>query len=91
MPAGNKPSARFPELEPINHVLRSPPLTPEEHLAHVRALGKKIEAYVDFVCSVGGPNRASEEAREKAVRAFYERLHVMEQELRRIHDAFQLQ
>jgi hypothetical protein len=91
MPAGNKPSARFPELEPINHLLRSPPITTEDYLVHVRALGSKIEGYIKFICAVSGPNRASEEAREKAVRAFYERLHVLEQELRRVHDAFQLQ
>jgi hypothetical protein len=87
----NRPPARFPELDPINHLLRSPPMTTEDHLTHVRALGKKIEGYIDSICSAGGPNRASEEARDKAVRTFYERLHVLEQELRRVHDEFQLQ
>lgn len=91
MPAGNKPSARFPELEPINHLLRSPPVTMEDRLAHVRALGKKIDGYIQSICAAGGPSGSSEEVREKAVRAFYERLHFLEQELRQIHDAFQLQ
>ena len=89
MPAGNKPSAAFPDLELINP--RLPPITTEDYLVHVRALGSKIEGYIKFICATGGPNRASEEATEKAVRAFYERLHVLEHELRRIHDAFQLQ
>jgi hypothetical protein len=91
MPERNRPAPRFPELEPINHLLRSPPMTTEEHLTHVRALGKKIEGYIDSICSAVGPNRASEEVRNKAVRAFYERVHALEQELRRIHDEFQLQ
>ncbi len=86
-----KLAPHFPELDPIDHLLRIPAVTTQEQQIHVQALGKKIEAYILSICAAGGPNRASGEVRDKAVRAFYECVLAAERELRRIHDDFQLQ
>jgi len=54
-------------------------------------LGQRIAAYVQFMCQVGNPNGASADAKEKAVEAFYEQMVVLERQLGRIHEDFQLE
>jgi len=69
----------------------TPPWTTEERQQRIAAMGLRITEYIQFMCTVGNPKAASSEAREKAVTAFYEHMIVVERQLRRIHDDFQLE
>jgi hypothetical protein len=87
----SRPSSTFPDLEPITELLRTPPTTPEERLAHIRALGQRIAGYVSFMCGVDRLTSTSREVKEKAITVFYERLVVVDQELGRIQENLQLE
>jgi hypothetical protein len=67
-----------------------PPWTMEERLERIRALGQRIDAYVRFMCQVGGLGGTSAEAKEHAVTAFYERLVVAEGQLGRVQEDLRL-
>lgn len=78
-----------------NELLAGPWITPawtmEERLHRIECLGRKIGAYVDFMCQVEGLDGVSAEAKERAVTAFYERMVLVEQQLSRIQEHFRLQ
>jgi hypothetical protein len=74
----------FPELDPLADLLRTPPLTTDERLLHIRALGQRLMGYVKFMCAVGSLSNSSTEAKQAAVAAFHERLVTLERELGRI-------
>jgi hypothetical protein len=86
----SRPAPTFPELEPITELLRTRPVTMEERLAHIRALGQRLESHIRFMCAVGKLSGSSASAKEQAVAIFYERLLFMEQELGRIKEELQL-
>ncbi len=86
----SRPAATFPDLEPITELLRSRPVSMEDRLAHIRALGQRLDSHVRFMCAVGKLSGSSEAAKEQAVTIFYERLLFMEQELGRIKEELQL-
>jgi hypothetical protein len=87
----SRPPSTFPDLEPINELLRTPPTNTEERLVHIRALGQRVKGYVQFMCAVHRLCGSSAEVKEKAVAAFYERLAFLEQELGRIQEKLQLE
>ena len=87
----SRPPSTFPDLEPINELLRTPPENTEERLVHIRALGQRVKGYVQFMCKVNRLSGSSEEVKEKAVTIFYERLLLLEQELGRIQEKLQLE
>ena len=68
----------FPELDPLNTLLRTPPLNTEDRLMHIRALGQRINGYVRFMCAVGTLESCSGEAKQKAVTVFYDCLVTLE-------------
>jgi hypothetical protein len=68
-----------------------PPMTMESRLVRIQALGQRIAEHVQFIGAVGELAGTSEEAKQKTVALFYERLLVMEQELARIHENLQLE
>jgi hypothetical protein len=68
----------------------TPPWTLAEHLQRIEALGQRINGYVQFMCQVGSLNGTSAEAKERSVTAFYERMVIVERQLRCIQDALQL-
>jgi hypothetical protein len=74
----------FPELEPINELLRKPPLTTEDRLMHIQALGQRIEGYIKFMCAVGSLDGSSLELKQTEVAAFYDCLVILEPPLGRI-------
>jgi hypothetical protein len=55
-------------------------------LQGIEALGRRISNCIHFMCQVGSLDGSSAEAKEKAVAAFYERMVVVERQLRRIQD-----
>jgi hypothetical protein len=86
----SRPAPTFPELEPVTELLRTRPITQEDRLAHIRALGQRLDSHIRFMCAVGKLSGSSEAAKEQAVVIFYERLLFMEQELGRIKEELQL-
>jgi hypothetical protein len=68
----------------------TPPWTTEERLQHIEAMMQRVNGYVKFMCQVSTPNAASPEEKEKAVMAFHDQMVVLEHQLARIHDEFQL-
>jgi len=68
----------------------TPPWTMEEGLRRIGAMGKQVDGYVQFMCNVGGLNGTCPEAKERAVKAFCERLVVMVRQLRKIREDLEL-
>jgi hypothetical protein len=66
------------------------PLTREDRLQRIAALGERVAAYVRLMGEVGGLGGSSEEMKERAVAAFYERMVLVESQLRRIQDDLRL-
>ena len=91
-----KPKAASQPIAPASERARQarpwpmPPWTTEEHQQRIAWLSQRINSYVAFMCRVGNLDGTSAEAKDKAVAAFYEQLVVVERELGRIHDGFQL-
>ena len=79
---GDGPWARF--------LKEAPPLTTEEGLLRIAALGKQVAAHVEFMCGVGNLSGTSAEAKDVAVAAFCERLTALERELARIQEELRL-
>ena len=67
-----------------------PPLTTEQRLQHIEALGQRIAGYVRFMGQVGGLNGTSAEMKDRAVAAFYERMALAESQLGRIQEDLRL-
>ena len=87
----SRPASTFPDLEPLNDLLRTPPTSTQERIVHIRALGHRIEGYIKYMCAADRVGISSAEVRDKAVAIFYERLAFLEQELSRIHEKLQLE
>lgn len=68
-----------------------PPCTTEERLERIESMGRRIAGYVQFMCQAGNANGASADAKEKAVRSFYEQMVILERQLGRIQEDFQLE
>ena len=68
----------------------TPPWTLEERVRHIEAMGQRIDGFIRFMCQAPTMTGASGEAKERAVKAFYERLVIVETQLGRIHDELRL-
>ena len=86
----SRPPSTFPDLEPINELLRTPPTNTEERLVHIRALGQRVKGYVQFMCAVQKMNGTCAEAKQRSVAQFYDRLVLLDRELCRIQEELQL-
>ena len=67
------------------------PLTLEDRLLRIAALGQRVSNYVQLMCQVGALAGTSNEAKERAVTAFYEGMIAVERKLGRIHENFRLE
>jgi hypothetical protein len=85
-----KTTGVHPNWESPNDLLRNIPLTTEDRIAHIQALGQRVTSYVKYMCAVSSITGSSAEAKERAVEVFYQRLAALEQELGRIHDGLLL-
>jgi hypothetical protein len=72
-------------------VLQAPVWTTRERLERIQAMSQRINGYVQFLCEVGERNGTSSESKERVVVAFYERMVVLEHQLGRIQEDFQLE
>jgi hypothetical protein len=68
----------------------TPPVTTEERLNCIEALGKRILEHVRFMCAVEKMTGTSREAKDQAVILFYERLRSFELELNRVQEGLRL-
>lgn len=69
----------------------APPLTTEDKLEHIRALGKRVEEHVRFMSKVANLHGVSAEAKTRAVALFYQRLALTESELAEVANNLQLE
>jgi hypothetical protein len=65
---------------------RTPPATIEDCLTRIRALGRRVDGHVEFMCDSGKMPSASAEAKQRAAVAFYERLRALERILGQIRE-----
>ncbi len=75
-----------PESEPPPEDWRTPPATPEDCLTRIRALGRRVEAHIEFICEAGNLPSNSSEAKQRAATACYERLRALERALSTIRE-----
>jgi hypothetical protein len=78
------------EAEPLPEGWHTPPVTKEECLERIRTLGQRVVNCVRFMNGIDTVRGTSEESRQRALIAFYERLLIFERELGRIQEELQL-
>src|SRR5262245_40712906 len=71
----------FPDLEPLNDLLRTPPRTTEDRLLHIAALGRRIQQYIRFMGAIRNMGGSSIEAKNLAVVVFHDCLAALEPQL----------
>jgi hypothetical protein len=80
-----------PVAEPL---LSGPWLTPawtmQERVHRIEGLGQKIAGYIDFMCQIARVEGVSEEAKERAVAAFYDRMVLVEKQLGKLQEDLRL-
>lgn len=79
--AASRLAQLFPDLEPLNDLLRTPPRTTEDRLLHIAALGRRIQQYIKFMGGIGNMAGSSAEAKELAVIVFHDCLATLEPHL----------
>ena len=79
--ASSRLAPLFPDLEPLNDLLRTPPRTTEDRLLHIAALGRRIQRYIKFMGAVGNMGGSSIEAKNLAVVVFHDCLAALEPQL----------
>jgi hypothetical protein len=62
------------------------PLTGEQRLKRIEALGERIAGHVRFMCQVASLEGSSAEMKERALTAFYERMILVETQLGRLRE-----
>lgn len=82
---------KAPTAPAVPYPSPTPPWNLAERLHRIETLSKRIEGYIQFMCQVGSMTNASDEVKERAVKAFYEQLVVVERQLGRIHDELRLE
>lgn len=80
----------LPARGPFPRRTAEPPLTTDQRILAIEELLRRVNGYAKFTCRTDGLEGTSTEAREKAVAAFYERMSVLERQLGRIHEDYQL-
>jgi hypothetical protein len=85
-----RPKTAPPASELMGDPWSIPPVSTEERLHCIEALGKRILEHVRFMCSVEKLPGTSREAKDQAVMLFYERLRMSEVELNRVQEGLRL-
>lgn len=76
---------------PGNPAAESHPLTLEERLHRIETLGKRIRGHIDAIARIAHEPGTSPDGKERAVRAFHEKIILVEGELGRIHEELQME
>ena len=89
-----KPKTRRPAVLPGTELpgedWRQPPVTTQDCVERIEALGQRVDGHVRFMCAVGKLGSTSAEAKHQAAADFYDRLQILERVLRRIREELQL-
>ncbi|MSU77628.1 MAG: hypothetical protein EXS16_05980 [Gemmataceae bacterium] len=91
MAAKAKAAPKMVPAKPVSSSAPGQPLTMEERLHRIAALGKRIESYIQFMCQVPALSGNSPEVQGRAVTAFYNQLVLVEGQLAHIHDELRLE
>jgi hypothetical protein len=78
-----------PETVPFGRRAK-PVLTTQERLAGIEQMRQRVNGYVEFMCRVDDLKGTSDESKENAVIAFFERMAILEQQLGRISEELRL-
>ena len=78
-------------VKPLASPTPGQPLTMEERLHRIEALGKRIESYVQFMCQIPNMTGTSSEVKNRAVTVFFDQLVIVEAQLAHIHDELRLE
>jgi len=84
------PGSPIPQGTPTASPYADTPWTQEKRLQRIEKMGQRITGYVQFMCTVAALNGTSDEAKERAVTAFYEKMAVLERQLSKIKEDLQL-
>jgi len=68
----------------------TPPLTTEDRLQRIEALGQRIAGHIRFMCQIGTLNGSSKEMKDRAVTAFYDQVALLESQLGQIQEDLRL-
>ncbi len=69
----------------------APPMTLEERLHRIEAMGKRMEGYIQFMCKLPSMTGTSAEVKERAVAVFYAQMVLVEGQLAHIYDELRLE
>jgi hypothetical protein len=89
-----KASARTPPPPPAKKAPPASamaPLTMDERVHRIEAMGQRVSGYIQFMCQIGAMTGTSAEVKERAVTAFYEQMVLVERQLGHIHDELRLE
>lgn len=89
--ASSRAAAPAPAVKPKMVSSTPPPLTLDERLHRIQALGQRIDSYVRFMCQINSLTGTSAEVKERGVAAFYEQMVLVEGQLSHIHDELRLE
>ena len=89
--AAPRPAVAAARKKPYESITLAPPLTMEERVHRIEALGKRIDSYISFMCQIVTQAGSSAEVKERAVMAFYAQMVVVESQLAKIHDELRLE
>ena len=91
MTAKTEVLATPPGVKPHPGTWLTAPRTLAERQERIEVMGQRIGGYIQFMGQVATLNGTSAEAKERAVTAFYERMVIVEGQLRRIQEALTLE
>lgn len=63
----------------------------EEQLHRIEAMGKRVEAHIQFLCQTARQPGTSLEVKDRVVNAFYREMVLIEKQLGRIDDELRLE
>lgn len=69
----------------------TPAWTLEERLQRIEVMGQRLNGYIQFIGQVASMTGTSGEAKERAVKAFYERMLAVDGQLGRIQENLKLE
>jgi len=67
------------------------PLTLDERVQRIQAMHKRMDGYIQYMCTIATMAGTSGEMKERAVTLFYEKMVSVEKQLAHIHDEFRLE
>jgi hypothetical protein len=89
-PKGEARPAPWDPAEPLRRGHLLTPLSTQERLERIAALGQRVSRAVEFMCQAASLTGASAEAKEQAVIDFYEKLLALEGQLSRVAEGLRL-